>query len=219
MDKRAFIGIDPSMNSTGISIEYDDIIEHHIICRTKKSFNMFSEIPNCIPYLPDNKIINKSYFNKILFVNSILEDIVIKKLILKDIHDIYVGIEGYSYNSESRRIFEIGELCGILKYSIFKCAFVTDLTIFPPTIVKLFGADNGQSSKGDLVLEFCEKFPKFYSYRYRDELKDLVDSYYILKLTKIKYDLDEGNRISENINDKIIKFLKKEIRVYGINGK
>lgn len=206
MHKVCFIGIDPSINGTGITIFHRNCYYFYIICKTKKSYNLFNSFGcNITPFLINTK---KYYFEKILFANSIL-NLAISNLELYNC-SIYCGIEGYSYGSHGK-LAEIGELCGILKYHLFRHSKIMEVESFPPTIVKKFGAGYGQSGKGDLVLEFCEMFPNFYKLRYREELKDLVDSFYITNLTIAKYLLKYTNKQLTCIKDKKIKKYLKEL--------
>lgn len=195
-----FIGIDPSINSTGLTIlKYDQnklnnqyffIIKPNKL--TKKESNI--NIDN-FQYIIYEKIdINMyksidSHFsenNKTLNMINIAESIfnIINNYTSED-DNIYVSMEGISYGSsnKTKSIYDLAGLNYLIRYLIIKNGHIK-LFICPPQEIKKFASGKGNANKEILISSFIIIFPEF---QQLTKLDDLVDSYYMAKYASNLY--------------------------------
>ena len=194
-----FIGIDPSINSTGLTIlKYDQnklsnqyffIIKPNKL--TKKESNI--NIDN-FQYIIYEKIdINMyksidSHFsenNKTLNMINIAESIfnIINNYTSED-DNIYISMEGISYGSsnKTKSIYDLAGLNYLIRYLIIKSGHIK-LFICPPQEIKKFASGKGNANKEILISSFIIIFPEF---QQLTKLDDLVDSYYMAKYASNK---------------------------------
>ena len=188
-----FIGIDPSINSTGLTIlKYDNnelVNEKFFIIKpnklTKKEENI--SLKN-FKYLIYNKIDLSEYkennhdseYYKTINIIEISE--LIYKTICKNTHkddNIVISMEGISYGSSIRTksIFDLAGLNYLIRNLIIKNGHMK-LLICPPQEIKKFASGKGNSLKDILINSFLILYPK---YEIIPKLDDLVDSYYMSK--------------------------------------
>jgi len=188
-----FIGIDPSINSTGLTIlKYDNnklVNEKFFIIKPNKLTKKEEKISiRNFKYLLYNKIDISEYkddnhkgeYYKTLNMIEISE--LIYKTICKNTHkddDITISMEGISYGSSIRTksIFDLAGLNYLIRYLIIKNGHMK-LLICPPQEIKKFASGKGNSLKDILVNSFLILYPK---YEIIPKLDDLVDSYYMAK--------------------------------------
>jgi Holliday junction resolvasome RuvABC endonuclease subunit len=86
-----------------------------------------------------------------------------------------IVIEGYSYgSSNTRSVFELGELAGTLKLIAYTKNI--PVLIVSPSTLKLFITDNGTAQKEDVIKSVKEKFNKEFVYN-KNISDDITDSY------------------------------------------
>ena len=106
-----------------------------------------------------------------------------------------VALEGYSFGSQSNRLFQIAENAAILKYKCYQNSLPLD--IIPPSQIKKFATGKGNANKEAMY----ESFLKDAGVDIRKEItpsaskiinpvSDIVDSYYICKYlyTKLNHE-------------------------------
>lgn len=205
-----YIGIDLSMNSTGITYlndEGDKIYSTLILNRMPTNLNQNTYIKICSSKEFEN---NEERFNSI--ANLLINDIKYKiKHIFKNHASFLIGIEDYSYASKGM-VFSIGEFVGRIKYELWK----NDLhfKLIPPTTLKKFWI-KGNADKTLLLETFIQKsieekgiFEKYYdiltdffkkSKKFKDlksvtestsPLSDLLDSFIISNYLKCEANND-----------------------------
>lgn len=187
-----YIGIDPSINSTGLTIlKYENnllIDEYFFIIKpnklTKKEENIsldnFQYIiyeKNDIKEVDDN---HYSEYHKTINIINIAETIF--KLIDKytNISDnIHISIEGISYGSslKTKSIYDLSGLNYLIRYLVIKNGHMR-LIICPPQEIKKFASGMGNANKDILIESFLVLYPSF---KIISKLDDLVDSYYMSK--------------------------------------
>lgn len=188
-----FIGIDPSINSTGLTIlKYNNnelvnekffIIKPNKLTKKEESISLKN-----FKYLIYNKIDLSEYkennhdseYYKTINMIEISE--LIYKTICKNTHkddNIVISMEGISYGSSIRTksIFDLAGLNYLIRNLIIKNGHMK-LIICPPQEIKKFASGKGNSLKDILINSFLILYPK---YEIIPKLDDLVDSYYMAK--------------------------------------
>tara|TARA_S200002703_G_C3765990_1_gene235777 strand:+ start:179 stop:763 length:585 start_codon:yes stop_codon:yes gene_type:complete len=111
-----------------------------------------------------------------------------------------VSLEGYSFGSQSNRLFQIAENAAILKYKCYQNALPLD--IVPPSQIKKFATGKGNASKEDLYVSFLEETgvdirkeitPS--ASKIINPVSDIVDSYYICKHLYTKLSHESGKEV------------------------
>jgi hypothetical protein len=170
-------GIDLSLNSPGITIYEGDPLK---FCWTECYFHSYSKYNisdfnnfRFYPYMKW-KIDSERYMNIAQWALGLTMDC-----------DV-IAIEGYSFQSKGRSVFQIAENGGLLKYKIWRAKI--DLKIYPPSKIKKFATLKGNANK-NLMYDAWLAETKFDlkkkiqpKRKLASPTSDIVDSYYILKL-------------------------------------
>lgn len=192
-----FIGIDQSINSTGITIQCfdkkDKIKENFFIIKpnklTKNEIKVSEKLDN-FEYLlyskfekSDAKDNNEFELNKL--INNIeISDLIIdliKKYVNK-LDRLYVAMEGISYQShKTQSIIDLAGLSYLIRYKVYKYFMsnqdqIGSLKIFSPNEVKKFATGNGAASKEVMINLFKTMNSQF---SIVPKIDDLADSYWI----------------------------------------
>lgn len=175
------MGIDPSINCTGVCI-YDDIAKTHIYYMiagkcTKKMKEFKNDNVHIIEYGKNNSRSNDyaiKEVDKTLNVYNICT-------LVKDIIDIHepdqIKMEGISYGSKgSAALADLAGLNFALRMSILQKNI--EFTIIAPTSIKKFAVGNGGVEK-DVMIASWKKLDKNISEITEIKLDDLADSYFI----------------------------------------
>lgn len=182
------MGIDPSINCTGICI-YDDKLNNHtyymIVSKcTKKMREFRNDHINIIEY--NKRESNKGEYhikeyNKSLNIYDIC-------CIIRDLITLYnpdiVQMEGVSYGS--RGSAALVDLAG-LNFAIRMTLSGKDIqyNILAPTSIKKFAVGNGSAEK-DVMIASWKKLDKNIACISEIKLDDLADSYFISHFDEIK---------------------------------
>lgn len=154
------IGIDPSMNSTGICINKDGKYIYKLIA-TKPTKKMLKEVEgiDSVEIVTVHKLPNErgvvGEINKSKNINYILE--YIRKLL--DIYrPDYVVIEAPAFNAVGR----VSDLSG-LNHAIRLECIVRNIPVWPlsPTAVKMQTVGNGQATKEMMIQTWLKIFPEY----------------------------------------------------------
>lgn len=150
INKKCFmniVGIDPSLLSTGITINgkvFNFVRESDVYGKTKmnKWYAIGSEKINYnfITHHPQTNTYAQNEIIKMIDYDKITTDIVelIKKEIRKDEHT-RIGIESYSYNSKNGDIIDLVTFSTTLRIKLYQ-QITHDLVIIPPASLKLEAA-------------------------------------------------------------------------------
>lgn len=182
------IGIDPSINCTGVCVWNTDNVnyKYYMIpskC-TKKMRSFTHKYINIIPY-DKGDIKGMEYANKEYIKTNNLYNItkIIENIIKKHNPDIIV-MEGISYGSTgSAALVDLSGLQFMLRY-IFLSKNVK-FKIVSPTTVKKEAIANGQADKS-LIIDAWKKIDKHISEVSDIKIDDLADSFFIAKLYDFK---------------------------------
>ena len=192
--KELYVGIDPSINSTGITINiWEDnslFIEVFYIIKgnklTKKEQNVTEDDDlKAVIYSTYEKIdikdANDSHELELIKTKNLLNIVnVISNIITsysKNCDKIYVGMEGLSYGSSvrTRSIYELAGLNYLIRNELIVKHQCT-LYILPPTEVKKFATGIGNCSKDAVINVFSSIFPHLLKI---PKIDDIADSWFI----------------------------------------
>lgn len=160
-----FLGIDPSINSTGICILNDrgSIID----C---KSLNHNLEDPYRLSYIYDSLMT--------LYRNYLPDYICYER-----------QVPQMRYNNSASSIVPLAELAGILKLSFLHYReFKSDYCIvrYPPEDIKKYATGNGKASKEEMISVVSDrKITKIKSLIPEWSVNDVVDAYHIADLCRV----------------------------------
>lgn len=170
---KTIVGIDLSLNSTGVCILRNEKINLISLFRTDNNLDKIFDRKDHISLLNDCKelkmIINnketdksKEYHirerEKISIFSLLAEEI--KESILesiKDDEDVYIAMEGISFGSNGNSLIDISMLTGILRNNLLKIPGISleKFFVFSPTSIKKF-AGKGNYKKIDMYNALCE---------------------------------------------------------------
>ena len=192
--KELYVGIDPSINSTGVTIniwkdnslftEVFYIIKGNKL--TKKEQNVAEDDDlNKVIYSTYEKIDIKdavdSHELELIKTKNLLNIVnVISHIISvysKHCDYIYVGMEGLSYGSSvrTRSIYELAGLNYLIRNELIT-KHMCKLCILPPTEVKKFATGIGNCSKDAVINVFSSIFPNLLKI---PKIDDIADSWFI----------------------------------------
>ncbi len=109
----------------------------------------------------------------------------------------HISLEGYSFGSQSSRLFQIAENTGLLKYKIFHRSIPLD--VVPPSQVKKFASGKGNANKDKMIETFKEEtsidLRKMLGVTGKSPgpVADVVDSYYVCKLLHSQLQKQKSN--------------------------
>jgi len=167
------IGIDYSLTSPAICVNDGNLMFYYLTSK-KKWIGKQSE--NIIGY-------EHKEWKDLIERFTYISDFAIE--IIKQTQNPEIYIEGYSYGSKGRGLFQIAENCGILKYRLQEQNFNYETVV--PSVVKKGATGKGNADK-DLMYEAFVKEVKidlkklFDTEKVGNPLSDIVDSYYIQKV-------------------------------------
>lgn len=192
--KELYVGIDPSINSTGVTINiWEDnslFTEVFYIIKgnklTKKEQNVTEDDDlKAVIYSTYEKIdikdANDSHELELIKTKNLLNIVnVISNIITsysKHCDKIYVGMEGLSYGSSvrTRSIYELAGLNYLIRNELIVKHQCT-LYILPPTEVKKFATGIGNCSKDAVINVFSSIFPHLLKI---PKIDDIADSWFI----------------------------------------
>lgn len=197
-----FIGIDQSINSTGICVklyENNKLVKEHFYIITNKVTKKalaYSQTLNNFDYIfYDKKEKSESenndefewgkLLNNILITDNILE--IIKSNIFAALDKVYIAMEGVSYQSgQTKSLLDLAGLSTLIRYRIYKYFIshqdnVGELKIFTPGEVKKFATGNGNSSKDIMVGLFKTSYKEIAKL---PKIDDIADAYWICTYLK-----------------------------------
>ena len=192
--KELYVGIDPSINSTGITINiWEDnslftevfyIIKGNKLTKKEQKVTEDDDL-NKVIYSTYEKIDIKdahdSHELELIKTKNLLNIVnVISHIITvhsKHCDNIYVGMEGLSYGSSvrTRSIYELAGLNYLIRNELMT-KHMCKLYILPPTEVKKFATGIGNCSKDAVINVFSSIFPNLLKI---PKIDDIADSWFI----------------------------------------
>lgn len=181
------IGIDPSINSTGICVNFGEYNFYYIIS-SKMTKKMKEFKHSNITYLPYDKLDTKlgdysdkenSKFSNICSICNKIYDIISS---IDPLNEIEVFMEGVSYGSiGSAALVDLCFLNSAIRMTLKKLG--VKFTIVSPTSLKKFACSNGQADK-EVMIDAWKRLDKNISNITNIKIDDLADSYFLSHYTK-----------------------------------
>lgn len=171
------IGIDPSINSTGVCIKKDDEILYYIIpSKMTKKMKLFNN--KYIKILPYDKhdVSGQDYINKeVTKTYNIYNICKVIEILIKKYKPDLINMEGVAYSSNGSVI----DLAG-LNYCIRMTSMKHNIPfqIISPTSVKKFAVANGQAPK-EVIIDAWKKLDGNIKDIKYIKIDDLADAYFI----------------------------------------
>ena len=192
--KELYVGIDPSINSTGVTIniwennslftEVFYIIKGNKLTKKEQKVTEDDDL-NKVIYLTYEKIDIKdahdSHELELIKTKNLLNIVNVISHIInvysKHCDYIYVGMEGLSYGSSvrTRSIYELAGLNYLIRNELMT-KHMCKLYILPPTEVKKFATGIGNCSKDAVINVFSSIFPNLLKI---PKIDDIADSWFI----------------------------------------
>ena len=201
-----YVGIDPSINSTGLTcLAYEDgelIREMYYIIKpdklTKRESQAEDENINRFMYILyqkpeyDKENNHEVEYNKTIIFKEILDNIyeVIKKFIhqitYSGIYNLYVCQEGISYGSAQRTksVFDLAGLNFLLRMMVVNNLRPTYFLIATPSEIKKKTSGNGNCNKEMMINLFKNLKPDFNL----PKIDDIADSFWMANYVKNLHD-------------------------------
>ena len=172
--QRTIVGIDYSLTSPAVCVNNDGTLNFYYLTNKKKWIGKQSY--NIIGYEHKewkDPIERFGYISD--FVFNILTPLGTPKIF----------IEGYSFGSKGRGVFQIAENCGILKYRILEKGLTYETVV--PSVVKKGATGKGNADKDMMLNEFIKQTKIdlkkiFDTDKATNPLSDIADSYFIQKI-------------------------------------
>lgn len=186
------LGIDPSINSTGVCINIDDRkTKYYIITNegtmTKRAMKTIEENPpKDITYLFYEKTKDDANYNtrevcKLQNFIGIIEQI---RWILKKEKPDIVFMEGISYGSmgTSTALVDLAGLNYLIRKTVYEHFKSYNINIVSPKELKSKSCGNGNAGKEEMIYLWLKCDPKMAGYKDL-KLDDLADAYFLTKLS------------------------------------
>ena len=192
--KELYVGIDPSINSTGVTIniwennslftEVFYIIKGNKLTKKEQKVTEDDDLNKVIYSTYEEIDIKDAYDShelELIKTKNLLNIVnVISHIITvysKHCDYIYVGMEGLSYGSSvrTRSIYELAGLNYLIRNELIT-KHMCKLYILPPTEVKKFATGIGNCSKDAVINVFSSIFPNLLKI---PKIDDIADSWFI----------------------------------------
>lgn len=203
MNNKLYVGIDPSINSTGVVIRCGDDdtmddVKFYIVKNNDHEIKKDGQEKNPLTKAEQLAQISNKNFKFILydktyilkeessyekemkktlsFINIIkcIKDIIDKE---REGREVYACIEGISYGSATRTsaIYDLAGLNYMIRQALIEQCGVTKLLVAPPGHVKKFATGNGAADKTMMIAVFEGIFPDLNI----PKKDDIADAYFM----------------------------------------
>lgn len=191
-----FIGIDPSINSTGMAIRTDTGYCRFFIIKgdklTKKEKN--AQLDNyvifeyCLYQKENVKDTNNAHERELVkahnlstiadTIYNIIEESLHQLRKISTIDSVTICMEGISYGSiHSAAVMDLAGLNYLIRDRLHHHTVVGTLLVTPPAEIKKFATGAGNANKSLMITTFRGQFPDFEL----PKLDDVVDAYFMSK--------------------------------------
>ena len=190
------IGIDPSLNSTALTIYKDGRYTFYNYTNNKPNYKWIKEVSDCVNF-QFHEYSNNDDFSESETDKIDIYDVVTDKIV-NDINDIIgkretkIFIEGYSYSAQAGRLIDLVTFSTLLRYKLHKYKNVT-LYFIPPSSLKKYvaamvykpdkkgiyrdnnGKAGGSFDKKDMMIVLTQlNIDEFYFNYLKDRKEDLL---------------------------------------------
>jgi Holliday junction resolvasome RuvABC endonuclease subunit len=180
----AKVGLDMSINSTGLTFIFGDIVKFYQIVPAQSPH---SASISQVVYKRDWRKDNYSYEDLAKIISATRLSLKIND-ILKRLKDTYsidsfdVRIEGsimsQGFKKQQSRVNDLTVFNSNVKLMLINNKTVSRICVVSPTSLKKWATGKGNSKKDAIVLKFVEQFPEFDKI---GKIDDIADSYFLAK--------------------------------------
>lgn len=173
------IGIDPSINSTGVCVSTGEKDIYYIITpkMTKKMKEFNSKVIKYLPYEKTTYTDMEYHEKEVIKTNNFKNILCQIEYIIKKHKPITCVMEGVSYGSvKGSALIDLSGLNYLIRMLLNK--YNIQFTIVPPTSLKKFVCGNGQADK-ELMIHTWKKMDKNISNITDIKVDDLADAYFM----------------------------------------
>lgn len=194
-----FVGIDPSINSTGVCILETDDSNKQVNCKfyiikngklTKKEskaeddnykifqYVLYEKLDTSIKNIEDYKTLEWNKTKNMINVCKCIKDIVFKYISNhNDILNVYICQEGISYGStvKTKSVFDLAGLNYLLRSTFINSSICNYFVIASPSEIKKFATGKGNANKEMMVNMFSFIFPDLQL----PKVDDICDAYFM----------------------------------------
>lgn len=202
-----FIGIDQSINSTGITVQFDTVENQNfyiisgntkLTSKEQKAQNAYNNFKYVLYNKQDPKTGKNNHESEMIKTYNLIN---ISRTIIGIISyyvkqfdkcNVYVCMEGISYQSaQTKSIMDLAGLNYIIRYDLIKYFTITHegidkvhkyaIIIATPGEIKKFASGNGSAKKDVMIKLFESIFPNLYLI---PKIDDIADSYWMCEYVK-----------------------------------
>lgn len=194
-----FVGIDPSINSTGVCILETDDNNKQVNCKfyiikngklTKKEskaeddnakifqYVLYEKLDTSIKNIEDYKTLEWNKTKNMINVCKCIKDIVFKYISNHNgVLNVYVCQEGISYGStvKTKSVFDLAGLNYLLRSTFINSSVCNYFVIASPSEIKKFATGKGNANKEMMVNMFSCIFPNLQL----PKVDDICDAYFM----------------------------------------
>lgn len=194
-----FVGIDPSINSTGVCILETDDNNKQVNCKfyiikngklTKKEskaeddnykmfqYILYEKLDTSIKNIEDYKTLEWNKTKNMINVCKCIKDIVFKYIANHNgVLNVYVCQEGISYGStvKTKSVFDLAGLNYLLRSTFINSSICNYFVIASPSEIKKFATGKGNANKEMMVNMFSFIFPDLQL----PKIDDICDAYFM----------------------------------------
>ena len=179
------IGIDPSINSSAVTILYNGKIHKGILIQDHKTYvHTKKRLPEgpfqSIEYDKDTTKTDQAKTRNFNTISDIIINFIKEEIESLRPKEILISIEGLSYGLKGNSIFDLAGLHYVITCKIAKELFLECKTI-PPYSLKMEVTGNGAASKEDMINAF-ELTTRLKISENGAKVDDLCDSYWLAKV-------------------------------------
>lgn len=204
-----FIGIDPSINSTGMTIRTDTgfcrffIIKGDKLTKKEKNaqLNNYEIFEYCLYQKENVKDTNNAHERELAkshnlstiadTIYNIIEELLQQFRKTSTIDSVTICMEGISYGSiHSAAVMDLAGLNYLIRDRLHHHTVVGTLLVTPPAEIKKFFTGNGGANKQLMVTAFSGSFPDLLL----PKIDDIADSYAASKLSEKYFNNINGIR-------------------------
>lgn len=204
-----FIGIDPSINSTGMTIRTDTgfcrffIIKGDKLTKKEKNaqLNNYEIFEYCLYQKENVKDTNNAHERELAkahnlstiadTIYNIIEELLQQFRKTSTVDSVTICMEGISYGSiHSAAVMDLAGLNYLIRDRLHHHTVVGTLLVTPPAEIKKFFTGNGVANKQLMVTAFSGSFPDLLL----PKIDDIADSYAASKLSEKYFNNINGIR-------------------------
>ena len=205
-----FVGIDPSINSTGVCILETDDNNKQVNCKfyiikgsklTKKEskaeddnikmfqYVLYDKLDTSTKNIKDYKTLEWNKTQNMINVCKCVKDIINKYVDYNGILNLYICKEGISYGStiKTKSIFDLAGLNYLLRNSFINSNICNYFVIAAPSEIKKFATGKGNANKEMMINMFSCIFPDLQL----PKVDDICDAYFMANYASKLFELGE----------------------------